>query len=166
MPTPTQGFFKHPTRRRPSSELNALDKLHDRKVRGGSLARPLHTVVLARRAAHGTGYYEDDDPHNPQQIVRWGAVSAPHGQVSRAEATSHSMHIGAMSKRNAPRVRKLGGGSNPSYDKPRALIHEVDAHAQELAMLQSAWRQPSRAPHHSGRSTFARNAPFSFHSSR
>jgi len=160
--------FAHPARRRPSGELKALDKLYDRKARNAPLSRPSHTAVLARRARQGTGYYGADDySANPQQIKRWGAVAVPQGRVSHATATSAAVHVCVCSVRNAPRVRRLGGGSVPTYDAPRPVLHEADADVGELAVLQSGWRQPSGMLHRAGAAPFshhgARNAPFSFH---
>ena len=63
------GFRVPARRRRPSDELRSLDELYDR--RPGSLSRPMHTQVLARRArrarsgeggSDGTGYFAADDP--------------------------------------------------------------------------------------------------------
>ena len=59
-------------------------------------------------------------------------MGAPHGRVKTSSATSSAVHVGAMGIRNAARVRKLGGGSCPDYDRPRTALHEVDEHAQEM----------------------------------
>ena len=149
---PTQGGFA----RRPSAELRALDALYD-----GS-GKQFHHLGGARdrRGVRnpdyktGAGYVVHDAPRGyitgPLTEVELGPTVAERDGVAPSAAVASKTGGLAVREYTAaqPAVRRIGGGSDPNWERRRPALHKLHPDGEELLKLQDGWNEGwgDRAP--------------------
>ena len=141
--------------RRPSAELRALDALHETKQRaagpqGGAGPRRYHHYGSAEHEQHWR-----DRPRTPEGYVvgpltesEWVPTAVPRGNVAPSAAvagTGEGLGVREYTAVRHPPVRRIGGGSDPNWERRRPTLHKLHPDAQELLKLQEGWgQQPAR----------------------
>jgi hypothetical protein len=139
-----QGGFK----RRPSAELRALDSIYETKLRGGN-PRQYHHLGGARNTdtVAGAGYVVEGPPKGyvtgPLTEVHWGPTAVERGGVAPSAAVVSS--TGGLGVREytaaQPPVRRIGGASDPHWERRRPTLHKLHPDAEELLEIQKGWNE-------------------------
>ena len=134
--------------RRPSAELRALDSLYETKLRGGK-PRQYHHLGGARNTdtVVGAGYVVEGPPKGyvtgPLTEVHWGPTAVERGRVAPSAAVvSNTGGLGVREYTAVqPPVRKIGGASDPHWERRRPVLHKLHPDAEELLELQKGWNE-------------------------
>ena len=134
--------------RRPSAELRALDAVYETKHRGGK-PRQYHHLGGARHpdTKIGAGYVVEGEPRGyitgPLTEVEWGPTAVERGAVAPSAAVASNK--GGLGVREytavQPAVRRIGGASDPNWERRRPTLHKLHPDAEELLELSKGWNE-------------------------
>lgn len=134
--------------RRPSTELRALDSIYETKLRGGK-PRQYHHLGGARHTDTivGAGYVVEGPPRGyvtgPLTEVQWGPTAVERGGVAPSAAVASNK--GGLGVREytavQPAVRRIGGATDPNWERRRPTLHKLHPDAEELLELQKGWSE-------------------------
>lgn len=134
--------------RRASAELRALDSIYETKLRGGN-PRQYHHLGGARNTdtTVGAGYVVEGPPRGyvtgPLTEVQWGPTAVDRlGVAPSAAVASNKGGLGVREYTAIqPAVRRIGGATDPNWERRRPTLHKLHPDAEELLKLQNGWSE-------------------------